>query len=37
MLVLVNALCKPSLGARGYVTKILLVENEQTVDEFEPT
>ena len=32
-----NALSKPSLGAPGYVNKILQAENEQKVDEFEPT
>ena len=30
-----SALCKPSLGAPGYVTKILQAENGQRVDEFE--
>ena len=32
---LINALCKPSLGAPGHVTKILQAENGQKVDEFE--
>ena len=36
MWVLMNALCKPSLGVPGHVTKILLAENGQKVDEFEP-
>ena len=30
-----NALCKPSLGALGYLTKILQIKNGQKVDEFE--
>ena len=30
-----NALCKSSLGAPGYVTKIVQAENGQKVDEFE--
>ena len=34
--VLVNALCKPSLGTPGHVTKILETENGQKVDKFEP-
>ena len=29
-----NALSKPNLGAPGYVTRILLEENGQKVDEF---
>ena len=33
---LMNALCKPSLGASGLVNKILQAENGQKVDEFEP-
>ena len=36
MWVLINALCKPSLGVPGYVTKILQAKNEQKLDEFEP-
>ena len=31
-----NALCKPSLGAPGHVTKMLQAESGQKVDEFEP-
>ena len=31
-----NALRKLSLGALGHVAKILLAENGQEVDEFEP-
>ena len=31
-----NALCKPSLGAPGHVTKILQIENGQKVEEFNP-
>ena len=30
------ALCKPSLGAPGHVTKILLAKSRQKVDGFEP-
>ena len=37
MWALISALRKPSLGAPGYVTKILRAENGQNVDEFEPT
>ena len=33
---LIKALCEPSLGLPGYVTGILLKENWQKVDEFEP-
>ena len=33
--VLADAVCKPSLGAFGHVTKILQAENKQKVDEFE--
>ena len=36
MWVLINALCKPSLGVPGQLTKILLAENGQKVNEFEP-
>ena len=35
MWVLNNALCKPSLGAPGLVTKILQAKNGQKVDKFE--
>ena len=35
MCVLINALCRPSFGAPGYVTKILQAKNEQKVDDFE--
>ena len=35
MWVLINALCKPSLGVPGHVTKILLAKNGQKVDDFE--
>ena len=35
MWVLTNGLCKSSLGVPGLVTKILLVENGQKVDEFD--
>ena len=35
MLVSLNALCKPSLGAPSYVTKILQAENGQKVDKVE--
>ena len=31
-----NALCKPSLGAPGHVTKIFHAENGQKVDKVEP-
>ena len=34
--VLINALCKPSLGAPGHVTKILLATSGQKVDKFDP-
>ena len=34
--VLINALCKPSMGAPGHVTKISQVENGQKVVEFQP-
>ena len=33
---LMNALCKPSMGAPGYLTKILQAKNWLKVDEFEP-
>ena len=33
----INALCRPSLGAPGYVTKVLQAENGQKADEFEHT
>ena len=33
---LINVLCKSSLGAPGLVTKILQAENGQKVDELEP-
>ena len=36
MWVLMNALCKPSLGAPGRVTKILQAKNGQEVDDFGP-
>ena len=36
MWVLMNALCKPSLGAPDHITKILQAENGQKVKEFEP-
>ena len=36
MWVLMNALCKPSLGVRDHATKILQAENVQKVNEFEP-
>ena len=36
MWVLINALCKPSLGAPGHVTKILQAKGGQKVDDFEP-
>ena len=36
MWVLINVLCKLSLGAPGHVTKMLQVENGQKVDDFEP-
>ena len=36
MCILINALCKLSLGAPGHVTKILQTKSEQKVDEFEP-
>ena len=36
MLMLMNTLCKSSLGAPDYVTKILQAEIGQKVDEFEP-
>ena len=37
MWVLMNALCKPSLGAPSYETKISQAENGQKVNDFEPT
>ena len=36
MWVLINALCKRSLGTYGLLIKILQAENGQKVDEFEP-
>ena len=36
MWMLINGLCKPSLEALGYVTKMLQAENGQKVDDFEP-
>ena len=36
MCLLINGLCKPRLGAPSHVTKMLLAENEQKVDEIEP-
>ena len=36
MWVLINFLCKSSLGAPDYVTKILQAKNGQKVDDFEP-
>ena len=36
MCVLINALCKPSLGVPGHVTKILQAKSGQKVDNFEP-
>ena len=36
MWVLINALCKRSLGTYGSLIKILQAENGQKVDEFEP-
>ena len=33
--VLINGLCKPSLGAPGNETKMLQAENEQKVDDFD--
>ena len=33
---LIIALCKPSLGTLGHVTKILQAKNGQKVDDFEP-
>ena len=35
MWVLITALCKPSLGAPGYVAKILQAKSGQKVDDFE--
>ena len=36
MFVIINGLYKPSLGAPSDVTKMLLAENGQKVDNFEP-
>ena len=36
MWVLINSLCKPSLGAPDLMTKILQAKNGQKVDNFEP-
>ena len=36
MWVLINALCKPSLGVPGQVAKILQAKNWLEVNEFEP-
>ena len=36
MWVLINALCKPSLGTPSHMTNILQAKNVQKVDEFEP-
>ena len=36
MCVLMNALCQPSLGAPGRVTKIVQAKTVQKVDDFEP-
>ena len=36
MWVLMNTLCKPSLGAPSHVNKILQAKNRKKVDKFEP-
>ena len=34
--VIINGLCKPTLGAPGHMTKMLQAKNGQKVDDFEP-